>query len=473
MDLILGGRQTQGDNAFEVRNPYDGSLVAAVAAAGTRQAERAVDLASRHQPKVGRLSRAERAGILAGISERLLGQEEDLATILAREVGKTIREARTEVGRAAATFAWASEEAKRIAGEVIPFDAVAAGVGRQGFTVKAPVGTVVAITPFNFPLNLAAHKIAPAIAAGNAFILKPASRTPLADLRLGELAIEAGFPPEAVSVLPGPGSRLGMDLVRNPGPRMVTFTGSADVGKQIVAAAGLKRIAMELGSNCAVIVSKHADLEFAAKRIVQGGYALAGQVCISVQRVLVEESVFEDVVASVVRGASEIRAGDQLQETTEMGPMISHDAAERVEAWIDEAAQVGAEVRLKGKRSGALMWPSVLARVPRDSKVWREEVFGPLVCINPCRTFGEAVALANDSRYGLQAGVFTDSVEEAYQAVEGLDVGGVMVNDVPAYRVDHMPYGGVKDSGIGREGLRYAIEEMTETKLVCFNLLRP
>lgn len=472
LNLIVGGREAQGSGALAVRNPYDGSLVAEVAAAGSPEVGLALDLASKHRRVVDSLSRAERAAILANIASGLVGMKDDLAGTLAREVGKTIREARLEVERAVATFQWAAEEAKRIGGEVIPFDAVAAGWGRRGYTVKVPVGTVVAITPFNFPLNLAAHKVAPAIAAGNAFVLKPASQTPLADLKLGRLVVEAGFPPEAVSVLPGPGNKVGMELVEDPRPRMVTFTGSADVGKKIAAAAGLKRTAMELGSNCAVIVTGRADLGFAVKRIVAGGYALAGQVCISVQRVLVEDGVFEEVVASVTEGASRLRVGNQLEETTDVGPMISREAAERVEAWIEEAIGRGAEARLTGRRSGALLSPTVLARVPTDSKVWAEEAFGPLVCINPYRDLGEAIAVVNQSRYGLQAGIFTDSVEEAHRAIEALDVGGVMVNDMPTYRVDHMPYGGVKDSGMGREGLRYAIDEMTDTKLVCFNFWR-
>lgn len=473
LDLIVGGREMQGTGVLAVRNPFDGALVAEVARAGASEVALALDLACKHQRQVGCLTRAERATILDKVSDRLLGLKEDLACTLAREVGKTIREARVEVDRAAATFACAAEEAKRIGGEVVPFDAVAAGRGRRGYTIRVPVGTVVAITPFNFPLNLAAHKIAPAIAAGNAFILKPASQTPLTDLKLGRVVLDAGFPPEAMSVLPGPGSSVGMELVSDPRPRMVTFTGSAEVGKKIAARAGLKRTAMELGSNCAVIVTGRADLDFAVKRIVAGGYALAGQVCISVQRVLVEESVFEQVVGAVAEAASQLKAGDQLEEATDMGPMISEEAADRVEAWIEEAAGRGAEVRLKGRRSGAVLGPAVLARVPTDSKVWAEEAFGPLVCINPYRALGEAIAAANQSRYGLQAAIFTDSVEEAHRAIEALDVGGVMVNDMPTYRVDHMPYGGVKDSGIGREGLKYAIEEMTETKVICFNFWRP
>jgi glyceraldehyde-3-phosphate dehydrogenase (NADP+) len=472
-NLILAGNQVAGTGAFKVLSPYDGSLVGESASADRSQAGIALEAAKTGEKAAGKLARAERAAVLAEVADRLVAGKQDLAVLLAREVGKTIREATTEVERAATTFQWAGEEAKRIAGEVVPFDAVPAGWGRRGFAVRVPVGTVVAITPFNFPLNLAAHKVAPAIAAGNSVILKPASSAPLSGLALGSLVLEAGFPPAALSVLPGPGATLGMDLVRDPRPRMITFTGSAEVGKRIAAAAGLKRTAMELGSNSAVVVAASADLEFAAKRIAMGGYALAGQVCISVQRVLVDEAVFEDLTALLVALASRLRVGDPLEQETEMGPMISREAAEGLKARIDRAVAQGAELRLGGDHRGAVFSPTVLARVPSAAEVWTEEAFGPLVCVNPYKTFAGAIDLVNQSRYGLQAGVFTASLDEAFEAAERLEVGGVIINDVPTYRVDHMPYGGVKDSGLGREGLKYAVDEMSETKLVCFNLRRP
>jgi glyceraldehyde-3-phosphate dehydrogenase (NADP+) len=276
-----------------------------------------------------------------------------------------------------------------------------------------------------------------------------------------------------VSVLPGPGSSVGMRLVSDPRPRMVTFTGSAEVGMNIARHAGFKKIAMELGSNSAVIVADSADVPFASRRIVQGGFALAGQVCISVQRVIAHEAVFDDLAQRVSETASGLKVGDQTDESIEMGPMISGDAAQRFEEWIVEASARGAEIRVGGERKGTLVSPTVMTDVPMDARIWKEEAFGPVVCINRYRTFGEAVDLVNASRYGLQAGVFTNSIEEAFSAIELLDVGGVIINDVPTYRVDQMPYGGVKDSGIGREGLRYAIAEMTEEKLVCFNFWRP
>jgi glyceraldehyde-3-phosphate dehydrogenase (NADP+) len=470
LNLILGGKASAGAGQLDVLNPYDGSLVDRVAAADQSQVAQAVASAARSQSKVAGLTRAERSSILAKVSDGLRASADELALLLAREVGKTLREARLEVERAATTFSWAGEEAKRIGGEVLPFDAVSAGAARRGFAFRVPAGPVAAITPFNFPLNLAAHKVGPAIAAGNAFVLKPASKTPLADLVLGRLVLEAGFPPEAVSVLPGAGETVGMALARDPRLRAVTFTGSARVGKRIVAETGLKRTTMELGSDSAVVVARSANLEAAAGRIVRGAFALAGQVCISVQRVLAEEPVFEELVALVADEASRLKVGDQLDEATDMGPVISEGAAKRLDVWIAEAAGAGAEIRLGGTRKGTLYDPTVLTGVPADAKIWCEEAFGPVVCINAYGGFSEALDAVNASRFGLQAGVFTDSVEQAFEAIDRLEVGGVIINDVPAFRLDHMPYGGVKDSGLGREGVRYAIEEMTEIKLVCFNL---
>jgi acyl-CoA reductase-like NAD-dependent aldehyde dehydrogenase len=444
-----------------------------VASAGADDIESALAGADRARRKVASLTRHERATILRGVSERLASRSEDVARVLAMEVGKTLREARGEVARAVSTFAFAADEAKRLAGEIVPFDAVPGGMPRRGFSMRVPIGTVIAITPFNFPLNLAAHKVAPAMAAGNPVIVKPASQTPLSGLILGEIVLEAGFPPEAVSVLCGPGSKVGTALVRDPRPRMVTFTGSVEVGKRIAAEAGFKKIGMELGSNSGVIVTESGDLDFACKRIVLGAFALAGQVCISVQRVIVARAVFEDVVDRVVRLTEGLKVGDQLEEASDMGPMVSVADAERIEAWVEEAEAKGAETRTGAKREGSIYLPTVMTAVARDAKVWQEEAFGPVVCINPYDTFEEALEAINDSRYGLQAGVFTNSVSEAFRAIEVLDVGGIIINDFPTYRVDQMPYGGVKDSGIGREGLKYAIHEMTEEKLVCFNFWKP
>jgi glyceraldehyde-3-phosphate dehydrogenase (NADP+) len=470
---IIAGKPSAGDTSFEVRNPYDGSVVEEVASATPEDIEAALASAEASRGDVASLTRHQRAEILRAVSERLISRREDIALLLAKEVGKTLKEARGEVARAANTFAFAADEAKRLAGEVIPFDAVPGGVARRGFNLRVPIGTVIAVTPFNFPLNLAAHKVAPAIAAGNPVIVKPASQTPLADLVMGEVILESGFPPEALSVVCGPGSTVGMALVRDPRPRMVTFTGSVEVGTRIAREAGFKKIGMELGSNSGVAVSESADLDFACKRICLGSFALAGQVCISVQRVAAARVILEGVVAAVAELARALKVGDQLDEATDMGPMVSEGDALRIEEWVEEAVGMGAEIRTGGKRDGSVYMPTVLTNVPREAKIWKEEAFGPVVCINPFDDFETGLAMINDSRYGLQAGVFTNSVEEAFRSIEVLDVGGVIINDFPTYRVDHMPYGGVKDSGIGREGLKYAVHEMTQEKLVCFNFWKP
>jgi glyceraldehyde-3-phosphate dehydrogenase (NADP+) len=470
---IIAGKPAAGESSFKVMNPYDGSPVDEVASAGPEDIETALASAETSRPKVASLTRHERARILQGVSERLTSRKDEIAVLLAKEVGKTLKEARGEVTRAAGTFAFAADEARRLAGEIIPFDAASGGAGRRGFSLRVPIGTVIAITPFNFPLNLAAHKVAPAVAAGNPVIVKPASQTPLTDLLLGEIMIEAGFPPEALSIVCGPGGRVGMALVRDGRPRMVTFTGSVDVGKRIASEAGFKKIGMELGSNSGVVVTESADLDFACRRICLGSFALAGQVCISVQRVAVARPVFEDVVGGITALAEKLKVGNQLDEATEMGPMVSEADAARLEQWIDEAVARGARVRTGGRREGSIYMPTVLTDVSSEVRVWKEEAFGPVVCVNPYDEFEEGLALINDSRYGLQAGVFTNSVAEAFRSVEALDVGGVIINDFPTYRVDQMPYGGVKDSGIGREGLKYAVHEMTEEKLVCFNFWKP
>jgi len=471
--MIVAGIKKESPKTFEVRSPYDGSLIDEIASAQPDHVEDALAACERARDKVRSLTRFERAGILRRVSQALAERREELAKVLASEVGKTLKEARTEVDRASTTFGFAAEEATRLAGEVIPFDAASTGVSREGYSIKVPIGTIIAITPFNFPLNLAAHKVAPAIAAGNPFILKPASQTPIADLILGEIILEAGFPGEALSVLPGPGGEVGLRLVSDDRPRMVTFTGSADVGKEIARSAGFKKIAMELGSNSAVIVTQSGDLDFATIRIVQGAFALAGQVCISVQRVVAHRDIFDQVVERVSAQASGLKIGNPLEEQTQMGPMISEKDAQRIEAWIDEAVDAGAQVVAGGTRKGSLFSPTVLKDVNPQSRVWKDEAFAPIVCINSYTSFEEAIRIVNESRYGLQAGVFTQSVDEAFTAAAQLHVGGVIINDVPTYRVDQMPYGGVKDSGIGREGLKYAIAEMTEEKLVCFNFWRP
>jgi len=470
---IVGGKKRDGETSFEVLRPFDGTAYEEVASAGAALIDEAFALSEEARGAIKAMTRKERADVLSKVSARLAEGRERIAAILVSEAGKTIREARTEVDRAANTFMFAAEEARRLGGEVIPFDAAANGVGRQGFSLKVPIGTIVAITPFNFPLNLAAHKIAPAMAAGNPFILKPASQTPVSGIELVRIILECGWPAGGAHVVPGRGGAIGDALVSDARGAMVTFTGSAEIGKRISSLAGYKRIAMELGSNSAVVVTDTADLDFAAERIVRGGFALAGQVCISVQRVIAHRAIFEDLVARCVKVALGMKVGDPMEETTDMGPMIDEKAAAAFHARVKEAAGLGGKIVTGGGLDGTLHEPTIITSIPREAALWREEAFGPVIVMNPYDTFEEAVEAVNDSKYGLQGGIFTANVDEAFQAVNRFDVGGVIVNDVPTFRVDHMPYGGVKESGIGREGLKYAIEEMTEEKLVCFNFWKP
>lgn len=470
---IVGGKERDGQTTFEVLRPFDGSVYEKVASADAAMIGEAFALSEKAKGLIKAMTRKERADVLFGVSARLTEDRERVAAVLVSEAGKTIVEARTEVDRAANTFMIAGEEARRLGGEVIPFDAAANGAGRQGFSLKVPIGTVIAITPFNFPLNLAAHKIAPAMAAGNPFIFKPASQTPVSGVDLVRIILECGWPAEGAHVVPGRGGAIGDALVSDPRGAMVTFTGSAEIGKRISSLAGYKRIAMELGSNSAVVVTETADLDFAAERIVRGGFALAGQVCISVQRVIAHKDIFDDLVARCVRITRSMRVGDPMEEATEMGPMIDEKAAAGFHEWVEEAGKLGADIVTGGRLDGTLHEPTVITNIPREAALWREEAFGPVIVINSYETFDEAVEAVNDSRYGLQGGIFTARLDEAFQAVNRFDVGGVIINDVPTFRVDQMPYGGVKDSGIGREGLKYAIEEMTEEKLVCFNFWKP
>jgi acyl-CoA reductase-like NAD-dependent aldehyde dehydrogenase len=399
---------------------------------------------------------------------RLIAERaEEIARTIAQENGKPIRSARAEVGRAVVTFRLAAMAADRINGETIPMDAVPGSEGCVGFFIRQPIGVVFAITPFNFPLNLAVHKVAPALAAGNTVVLKPSSQTPLTACLLGEILMEAGFPEGTVNVVACLGETAEA-LVASPEIAMVSFTGSAAAGKLIQSKAGLKRVTLELGSNSGNVVSLNADLEQAATSCVVGGYTYAGQVCISVQRIYVQQSVMDAFLGLFLPKVTALRVGDPLDESTDVGPLISDEAAMRVAAWLDEAKAGGAVVLAGGTVSGRMMIPTVLSDVRRDMKVVCEEVFAPLVTVMPYQRFEEAVALVNDSRYGLNAGVFTQDLGEALTAVNDLEVGSVIINDSSAYRADHMPYGGVKDSGLGREGVRFAVEEMTEIKSAVF-----
>jgi glyceraldehyde-3-phosphate dehydrogenase (NADP+) len=454
---------------LDVRNPYDNSLVSSVPLADEAAFDRAARGAVAAAPVMARMPAFERAALLMRVSAAITAGREDIARVLAAEAGKPIKDARVETDRASMTFQVAAEEARRLSGEVIPLDLAAHGAGRIGIVRRFPIGPIAAISPFNFPLNLSAHKLAPAIAAGNTIVLKPATKTPLSALTLGRLLEEAGVPDGAVHVLPM-SREVGDRLVTDERFKLLTFTGSSPVGWAMKARAGRKRVILELGGNAGVIVNDDADVTFAARRVAAGGFAFAGQSCISVQRVYVHESIFETFASELVRLIEALKVGDPLDPATDIGPMIEEDEAARIDAWVREAEAAGARVLTGGRRLGGAMFaPTVMTDVPATAKICAEEVFAPLVGLWRFSRLEDAVADVNRSRFGLQAGLFTRDLPGAFLAYDALEVGGVIINDVPTWRIDHMPYGGVKESGLGREGPRYTIEEMTEPKLMVIN----
>ncbi len=469
--LFLAGEFVDGETEVRVWNPFDGKDVARVAAAARSMAERAVAAAVEGFEVTRLLPAFERAAILARASAGIAAAKDEIARTITAENGKPIKWSRVEVDRAVHTFHAASGEAERLGGDVVPLDVRAGLEGAFGIVRRVPVGPVLAISPFNFPLNLVAHKLAPAIAAGCSIVLKPASRTPLTALLLARVLAESGLPKGALSVLPC-SREVGDVLVADERFRVVSFTGSADVGFGIKARAGKKPAVLELGGNAAVIVHSDADLDRAAERCAIGAFAYAGQVCISVQRVLVHESVHDAFTSRLVERTRSIGVGDPSADSVDVGPMIDDDNAARIEGWIAEARAGGANVWCGGTRSGRLVAPAVLSGVPDSASLAREEAFGPTVDVSPYARLDDAIAAVNRSRFGLQAGVFTSDLEVALRAFDGLDVGGLILNDAPTFRVDTMPYGGVKDSGLGREGVAYAIEHFTERKLLAIHRTR-
>lgn len=466
----IGNEWVPSKRLMEVLNPYDGSVVGRVGIASAEDLDRAVQAAATAFESFRELPAYQRAEVLARAAQLIAEREEKLAQLLVREIAKPVRDARVEVRRAVNTFAVAAEEAKRIQGEMVPLDAVRGGEGRVAFTVREPLGVIGAITPFNFPLNLVAHKVAPALAAGNTVVLKPASKAPLIAFELAQILAEAGLPPGGLNVISGPGGELGDRLVEDPRVAMITFTGSAEVGKKIRERAGLKRVTLELGSNSAVVIEDVQDLDRVVERCVQGAYTFAGQVCISVQRIYVSERLYDPFLDRFKARVDALKTGDPAEEDTELSAMISPGESARVLEWIGEAQEGGARVETGGKMHGSIVLPTVLTSVQEEMKVCADEVFGPVAAVIPYCDFEEALAAVNRSRYGLQAGVFTQDLNKAFRALKTLKVGGVMINDIPSFRLDHMPYGGVKESGMGREGVPYAIQEMTELKLAVFNL---
>lgn len=468
--MRIGGRDVTSGTPIPVHLPYDGSMVGTVFQATKEIVDQAVAAARIAAVEMAALTRDERSAILRRAWERLVADKEEMARTISSEGGKPIREARAEVDRSAQTLLFSAEEAHRLCGEVVPMDASPAGKGRWGMTVREPLGVIAAITPFNFPLNLALHKIGPALAAGNAVVHKPASTTPITAIRLARILEESGLPAGALNVVTGPGGALGDQLVSHPGVAMVTFTGSPEVGLRIRQLAGLKKVTLELGNNSAVVIEDDADLDQAVPRCVTGSFAHSGQVCISVQRIFVNHKIQQGFLERFLAATAKLRIGHPHEPETDVSSMITESEAERVESWVAEAVSQGARLVAGGRRSRATIEPVVLTGVPPDSRVSCREVFGPVVAVNGYGNLGEAVDLVNHSDYGLQAGIYTRDLEKAFRAARRIHVGGFHINEVPQYRLDQMPYGGVKLSGTGREGPRYAIEEMTEPKLISWNV---
>lgn len=469
--FYLAGRWATSPQRLEIRSPYDGSIVGSTFYATAEHVDEAITMAVEAFEQTRRLPSYARSAILLQIADGLAARKDDIARAMALEAGKPITDARAEVDRSLLTFRTAAEEAHRIGGELMPLDLIPKAEGRFGITKRVPLGPVLGITPFNFPLNLVAHKVAPAIAAGNTIVVKVAAKTPLTMLIASEVIDATDLPKGALSVLVVDPS-LHDALVTDERFKMLTFTGSSAVGWQLKAKAGKKKVTLELGGNAGVIIDRDADLPLAVARVAYGGFTFAGQSCISVQRCVVHEAVIEEFSRRLVEAVKQIRLGDPLDPSTMLGPMIDPKVVARTQAWVDEAVRGGATLLAGGKARGTIFEPTILTNVSPTSPVCRQEVFAPLVVLTPFLDFDKAIAALNDSDYGLQAGVFTNSVDHAWAAFDELEVGGVLLNDVPTWRIDPMPYGGVKDSGFGREGIRYTIEEMTELRLLVVNRLR-
>jgi acyl-CoA reductase-like NAD-dependent aldehyde dehydrogenase len=467
--FLVDGKWIEQGELQEIRAPFDGSVIAQVYQGTGEHAQAAITAAVKAFGTTRRLPAFERQRVLRRVAQSIAERKEEFARTMAQEAGKPIKASRTEVERAIFTFNVAAEESTRIYGEYIPLDWQEFTAGRWGLVRRFPLGPIAGITPFNFPLNLVAHKVAPAIASGCSMILKPAPQTPLSAFLLAECVQQAGWPDGALNVLPLSNEDAAL-LVTDERIKLISFTGSAPVGWQIKKNAGKKKVILELGGNAGVIVHSDADLAYAADRCVAGGFGYAGQTCISVQRILVERSVYGQFLDLFLAGVKKLKIGDPLEESTDLGPLIRESDAIRASQWIEEAVRAGARLLVGGKRNGPLLEPTVLTGTRPDMKVNCQEIFAPVVTVESYDDFHAAVRQINNSPYGLQAGIFTRDVKLLFNAYEELEVGGVIAGDVPAFRIDHMPYGGVKDSGLGREGLRYAIEEMTEPKLLVMNL---
>ena len=467
---MIGGQWVAKDETIDVLNPYDGSVVDTVPRGTAEDIDKAIKIAQKGYEINRDMPIHRRISVLKKTGEIMQQRYEELAKTIATEGSKTIREARKEVGRAINTITISAEEARRINGETLPFDSAEGSENRVGYYYRFPIGIIGAITPFNDPLNLVAHKLGPAIAGGNSVVLKPATVTPLSALKLGECLLEGGLPGEVLSIITGYGHEIGDTLVSDSRIRMISFTGGVEAGERISKMAGLKKIGMELGSNSPVIVMDDCDLEQAVESCVSGAFWAVGQNCIGVQRIYIHKNIYDAFRDRFVERTKKYKTGFQLDEDTDMGPMISEGEAKRVVEWVEEAKNLGATVLTGGTRQGTLVQPTVLEKVSVQAKLDCQEIFGPVVSLYPFATLDEAIEKANSVDYGLHGAIFTRDLSNAFTAIKKMDVGGIMVNDSTDYRVDLMPFGGVKKSGLGREGIRYALQEMTEPKVVCFNL---
>ncbi|MGP4079456.1 aldehyde dehydrogenase family protein [Pseudalkalibacillus sp. R45] len=468
--MLVAGQWMDRERVIEVRDPQDNSLIDTVPAASVDDMHQCIEEAKEGARIAASMPVHERIAVINKAADHIEANNEKYAYTISREGSKTIREARGEVTRCIQTLRISAEEARRIHGETIPFDQRPGSENRVGYYYHVPIGIVGAITPFNDPLNLVAHKVGPAIASGNAIIVKPASATPLSALLLAEAFAEAGLPSKILSVITGYGNEIGDALVTHPAIRMISFTGGLEAGEEITRKAGLKKISMELGSNSPVIVLEDADLQEAIEASVSGAFSAAGQNCLSVQRIYIHESLITSFQEGFVERTKQYSIGDKQSELTDMGPLINEKEAIRVERLVEEAIEKGAVLLEGGIREGAFYTPTVLTNTPEDCTIAKEEIFGPVVLLYPIADLESAIEKANEVNYGLQAGIFTNDVRKAHMAIEKLDVGGIMINDSSDYRIDAMPFGGMKNSGLGREGIKFSIKEMTEPKVVCYKL---
>lgn len=466
MKFFLAGQWQDRDEVIEVINPYRGDVIETVPKATTDDVETAIASAVEGAKVMAAMPPYERFLMLRKAADVLREREEELGTLISQEEGKPLHEGRGEVGRSAQTLELSGEEAKRLSGEVLPLEGGEGVTNKLGFTLRVPCGVVAAITPFNFPLNLVSHKVGPALAAGNSVLLKPASDTPLIALKLVEILLECGMPPLAMSCITGSGAVVGDQICKDPRVRKISFTGSKEVGEHICSIAGIKRVTMELGSNSPLIVMPDADMDKVRQATLACGYANAGQVCISAQRLIVLDEAHDALVESLSQGVADLAVGDQLAEGTRVGPMVRERDAERVTQWIQEAVTQGAKLVIGGDREGAVVSPALLTNTNREMRIIHDEIFGPAVAIQRAPNIDAAIEVANDTDYGLSAGVFTKDVDAAIQFARRVQSGNIHINWGPMWRTDGMPYGGLKFSGIGKEGPKYAIEEMTEMKTV-------